>query len=163
MDASRAKGFTLVELMIVVGVIALLAAMALPLIMRARITTNETSAIGSLRVIATAEIQFQSGSFVDADGDQVGDFGPLNGANSLVNPAAGTEPFIDELLSTGTKSGYVYTLTVDNAGAGDEAFTCIARPATYGRSGVRSFYVDESSVVRYETANVAPTANSPAV
>ncbi len=158
---AQTNGFTLVELMIVVSVVALLAAMALPLLLRARMSTNETSALAGLRTIMTAEVQFQTGSFTDADGDNVGDFGPLNGAASLVNPAPGTEPFIDDLLATGIKSGYTYVLNVDNAGAGDEAFTCVARPITYGRTGVRSFYVDESGVVRYETANVVPTANSP--
>jgi len=163
MESARTKGFTLVELMIVLGVIAIIAAIALPQILRARITTNETNAIAGLRTISSAETQFQVGSFVDADGDNVGDFAPLNGATSLANPAPGTEPFVDEDLATGTKSGYVYVIIVDNAGAGDEAFTCTARPVTYGRTGVRSFFLDESGVIRHETANVAATVDSPAL
>jgi len=156
----RTEGFTLVELMIVVGVIGIIAAISLPMLMRSRMSTNEATALASLRTIFNAETQFQTSSLVDADNDNVGDFAPLSGATSLANPIAGTEPFIDEVLADGTKNGYVYTITVDNAGNGDEAFSCTVRPVTYGRTGVRSFYLDESGVIRFEIANVAPTVNS---
>jgi len=156
----QTKGFTLIELMIVVGVIGLIATMALPMLMRSRMSTNESTAVASLRTVLNAETQFQAAVFVDADSDNVGDFAALSGATSLANPAAGTEPFIDEVLADGSKNGYIYVIVVDNAGAGDEAFTCTARPVTYGRTGVRSFFIDESGVVRFEIANVAPTVNS---
>ena len=146
--------------MIVVGVIGIIAAMALPMLMRSRMSTNEATALGCLRTVLNAQTQFQTAVFADADSDNVGDFAALNGATSLANPAAGTEPFIDEVLADGSKSGYIYSIVVDLAGAGDEAFTCTARPVTYGRTGVRSFFIDESGVVRFEIANVAPTVNS---
>ena len=113
-----------------------------------------------MRTITSAETQFQTSGFTDADGDNVGDYAPLNGAASLANPAAGTAPFIDEVLATGTKSGYTFVINVDNAGDGDEAYTATARPVTYGRTGVRSFFLDESGVIRFETANVPPTVDS---
>ena len=121
---------------------------------------NEVSAIAALRTISMAQIQFQASGFADADADNVGDYGPLNGATSLANPAAGTAPFIDQVLATGIKSGYAFMIGVDNAGDGDETYTCIARPAKYGLTGVRSFFVDKTGVIRYETANVRPTAKS---
>ena len=157
------KGFTLIELMIVVAVIAIIAAIALPNLLRSRMSANEAAAIGALRMISSAEVQFQSAGFLDADGDDVGDYAPLGPAGvvgTLANPAAGTEPFVDNVLGSGFKSGYQFVVTPGNAGNGDEVYITTADPATPGRTGVRRFFMGQNGVIRSTADGTAPNANS---
>ncbi len=93
----RNAGFTLIELMIVVAIIAIIAAIAIPKLMSARISANENAAIATLRSIAAAQQQFQASSAIDTDGDgggEYGFFGEIAGAMPMrifngVGPAAG--------------------------------------------------------------------------
>ena len=146
-------GFTLIELMIVIAVIAIIAAVAIPNLIRSRMSANEAAAIAALNTIQSGQIGYSNTKFDDADDDNVGDYGDLE---DLGEPPNETEPFIDEVLATGTKQGYVFEVTVDTADDGDEAYTCTARPVTYGKTGVRSFFVDESGVIRSVTADEEP-------
>jgi type IV pilus assembly protein PilA len=157
------KGFTLIELMIVVAVIAIISAMAIPGLIRSRISANEAAAIGALRTISNAEVQFQTGGFLDADGDNVGDYGllgPPGALGTLANPAAGTEPFVDNVLGSGAKSGYLFNVVPGNAGNGDEIYTATADPGNPGRTGTRRFFLDNSGVIRFTPDGSAPNANS---
>jgi type IV pilus assembly protein PilA len=157
------KGFTLIELMIVVAVIAIIAAIAIPNLLRSRMSANEASAIGALRTICNAEVQFQSAGILDADADNVGDFavlGPVGVAGTLANPVAAAEPFVDNVLGSGFKSGYAFVVTPGNGGIGDEVYTATADPITPGRTGVRRFFMDESGVIRFTADGTAPNVNS---
>lgn len=123
------KGFTLVEIMIVVAIIALLAAIAIPNLLRARLNANESAAIGAMRTIVTAAISYRG-----ANPGFPADLGVLSGA---------TPPYIDSVLGAGNKQGYYFIL----AGS-PHTFTVTANPVAHGSSGNRSFFADESGVVR---------------
>ena len=135
MRHKRSKGFTLVEIMIVVAIIALLAAIAIPNLLRSRVNTNESAAIGSLRTISSA-----SESFRGANSTYPATLTALSGANP---------PYIDATLGAGAKLGYTFTYTLTNA----NQYTCAAAPTTANVTGVRSFSVNESGVIMDTTNN----------
>jgi len=136
------KGFTLVEIMIVVAIIALLAAIAIPSFLRARLNANESAAVSALHTISTAAQSYRS-----VNPTYPGALATLSNA---------VPPYIDSVLGGGTKQGYSFSLE-----GYTYTFSATARPVTYGRTGIRSFYVDESGIIRYTTADAAATSASP--
>lgn len=140
----KKRGFTLVEIMIVVAIIALLAAIAIPNLLRARLNANEAAAISALKTVASSSISFRS-----VNATYPANLAALSGA---------TPPYIDSVLGGGAKQGYNFALT-----GSTNTFTATATPQTFQTTGVRSFFVDESGVIRWTNANAAATAGDSAL
>jgi type IV pilus assembly protein PilA len=158
----KQKGFSLIELLIVVAIILIIAAIAIPNLLRSRMAANEASAVGSLRTINTAEVTFSTTY------PSIG-FAPtlaaLGGVAPCTTATSAAACLIDDVLSTkGVKSGYAFT-AVGPVGVGGISvqYTATAVPSVIGQSGQRGFFSDQSGVIRYDATGAAPTASSPAL
>ena len=153
----KQKGFSLIELLIVVAIILIIAAIAIPNLMRARMSANESSAAGSLRTINTAEI----GYFTTYPTVGFTSLASLGGAQPCT-PAAATGCFIDNFLATkggeNGKDGYSFTL---QTAASPTGFGTLAAPLTLNRTGTRAFCSDQTGVIYYNPAATCTNANSP--
>ena len=144
------RGFSLIELMIVVAVIGIIAGIALPSLLGARIAANEAAAISNLRTICTACEQFR-----------VGTVSPSYPANLAALGAAGN---IDSALAAGSKTGYTFALTgaTPNAAGGLTTYTCTAVPIS-NQTGNRSFFLDQTGVIRHRPGLAPATAADPPI
>lgn len=146
------KGFTLVEIMIVVAIIALLAAIAIPNVLRGRTSANESAAIGNLRALVSSQEMYRS---VNNVYPQTANWQADMYTNA--DPDFGPPSFNQNLAVATTVQGYDYTYAGLPAGCTDAAANCtqytISNVAqTLGRTGVRSFVADDSGSIRHCTA-----------
>ena len=147
------KGFSLIELLIVVAIILIIAAIAIPNLLRSRIAANEASAVGSMRTLNTAEVTYSTAC---------GGFSPTLLALGPPLAACATADLIDAVLAAGTKSGYIFTYAAGAAVAGViPTYTINADPVTPGTTGQRHFFTDQSGVVRADPAAAATVASTP--
>ena len=148
----KQKGFSLIELLIVVAIILIIAAIAIPNLIKSKMAANESSAVGSLRTITTANIAYSTAC------PSVGFAATLAELQAGANCAAASNE-IDNALSTGKKSGYAFTYALTNAGPPATQFTTLADPQTTS-SGTRHFFVDESGVIRYNATGAAANTDN---
>jgi type IV pilus assembly protein PilA len=148
----KQKGFSLIELLIVVAIILIIAAIAIPNLMRSKMAANESSAVGSLRTINTAEVTYST--TYPATGFAV--LSALGGASPCASATSTAACLIDNVLAQGTKSGYNFSAT---AGSGTPAvtYTSLATAVAAGQSGQRGFCSDQSGVIYYGAVSPACT------
>jgi len=152
------KGFSLIELLIVVAIILIIAAIAVPSLLRSRIAANQASASQSLRTYNSAEVSYAS-TYGVGYSPTLTALGPNSGGN----PTASAAGLVDSLLGVdpGTKSGYSFVYSAGSAVNGVvNTYTLAATPLTAGTTGTNNYCTDQSFVIRFTADGTACSAAS---
>ena len=154
----KQMGFSLIELLIVVAIILVISAIAIPSYLRSRIQANEASAVASLRVINTGAVTYNS-TFPD-----LGFPAQLSflGGPAPCSLTSTTACMIDENLASGSKSGYKFLWAGDGA-TPSVAYTLNAPPLVVGNSGQRMFCTDQTGTIRFDPSGSGCTNSSDVV
>jgi type IV pilus assembly protein PilA len=145
----KEKGFSLIELLIVVAIILIIAAIAIPNLLRARISAHEVSAVESLRTINTAQISYNSAY------PNIGYATTLAalGGTSCAPPTPASACLIDTQLASGVKSGYTFTLS-GTTGTPNAAYQVRADPQVPNQTGIRYFCTFADGVIRFGSSSL---------
>lgn len=153
---NKAKGFSLIELLIVVAIILIIAAIAIPNLVRARISANEASAANSIRKISTAEVAYTAAFPTVGFAPSLAELG---GPSTNCTPSQTTACILDSVLTSGNKSGYTFVAAGFTQGnPTNVAFVTGSAPASFGVSGIRNFCMISDGVLRILT----PASSTPA-
>ena len=157
----KQKGFSLIELLIVVAIILIIAAIAIPNLLRARIAANESSAAASTRTISTAMLTYQTSYPSVGYASALSNLGPAAADPGCANgPTSTNACIIDSVLAGATttaKSGYLFAASSAGAGTPASEYAVDARPLTVNTTGVKEFCSVEDNVVRYQTPSTSGT------
>ncbi len=151
------RGFSLIELLIVVAVILTIAAIAIPNFIRSKMRANEASAVQNLRTITTAEVVYST-TYGIGYSDSLAKLGGTG-----IPATASAAALIDPVLATGTKSGYtfVYTVIITDTNGNVVAYSVTADPVSVGTTGERHFYTNQTAVIRQNGSAQAGPSDPP--
>jgi type IV pilus assembly protein PilA len=154
------KGFSLIELLIVVAIILIIAAIAIPNLLRSRIAANEASAVGSMRTINTAEITYASTYPANGYANTLAALGAASDG-TCATPSSTQACLIDNTLAKATtaalsKSGYYFSNPAADTSVG---YILTGTPAKQGSTGVKNFYTDGTAVIHYNMTTTSTAAD----
>jgi type IV pilus assembly protein PilA len=165
--SKKQEGFSLIELLIVVAIILIIAAIAIPNLLRSRMAANEASAVGSIRTLNTAAVTYST-TYGNGFPPTLASMGPVAGGGNAAT--CDNADLVDSVLAAGQKSGYNIAYTganpiaaaAPNCGtAGFNTYTITADPVTRGTTGQRSFFTDQSGVIRFNATQPAAATDPP--
>jgi len=151
----KQQGFSLIELLIVVAIILIISAIAIPNYLRSRMQANEASAVGSLRMINTSAVTYSSTYLNVGFPTNMADMGGANPCTATSTTAC----ILEDTIAQGTKSGYTFLWTGDGA-TPSVSYTLTATPLQVGSSGQRQFCTDQTGVIHFEPSGAGCTAAS---
>jgi len=153
----RNQGFSLIKLLIVVAIILIIAAIAIPNLLKSKMAANQASAVASLRTLNTSEITYSS-TYNQGFSSNFAQLGPP-ASGAATSAAAG---LVDSVLAAAAKSGYNFTYTAGAAANGvTPTYTIAADPVTAGTTGQNHYFTDDSVGVRQNTSATATASDSP--
>ena len=158
----KQKGFSLIELLIVVAIILIIAAIAIPNLLRSRIAANESSAVGSIRTVNTAQVTYSSTYPNVGFANAMTALGGLPAA-CAVGATSTAACLIDQVLAAAPsqKSGYTFAIGGLSGAVPEVTYSVGGDPIQRGQTGQRSFFSDQSGVIRFNTGAPATSGDPP--
>lgn len=153
---NKQKGFSLIELLIVVAIILIIAAIAIPNLLRSKMAANEASAVATLRTLNTSAVSYSTtyGNYPPS----LASLGPIASGGT---PSSTTADLVDSVLGKdpATKSGYTFVYV--GTGTPTSAYSITATPVNVGTTGQRGFFTNQSGVIRADGSGAATSASTP--